>query len=82
MLAVEIESPGHEAYPSLKPEGQGSDIAVTVSTSHKAQIIGTTRHLNTLRPLVHSASYRPGRDTTNLDVNSNCSHSPKLALAR
>ena len=55
---------------------------ITVSTSHKAQTIGTTRHLYAVRPLVHSASYRPGRDTTNLDVNSNCSHSPKLALAR
>ena len=48
---------------------------VTVSTSHKAQTIGTTRHLYALRPLVHSASYRPGRHTLNLDVNLNCSHS-------
>ena len=66
---MEIESPGHEAYPSLTPEGEGSDIAVTVSTSHKAQTIGTTRHLYALRPLVHSASYRPGRHAVTLDVN-------------
>ena len=43
----------------------------TVGTSHKAQTIGTTRHLYALRPLVHSASYRPGRATLNLDVNFN-----------
>ena len=48
---------------------------VTVSTSHKAQTIGTTRHLYALRPQVHSASYRPGRVTTNQDMNFLCSHS-------
>ena len=40
-----------------------------VSTSHKAQTIGRTSHLYALRPLVHSASYRPGRDEVKLDVN-------------
>ena len=47
----------------------------TVGTSHKAQTIGTTRHLCALRPLVNSASYRPGRVTTNQDMNFLCSHS-------
>ena len=53
---------------------------ITVSTSHKAQTIGTTRHLYALRPLVHSASYRPGSDTSNLDVNLKCSHSHEASL--
>jgi hypothetical protein len=53
---------------------------ITVSTSHKAQTIGTTRHLYALRPLVHSASYRPGRHTLNLDVNLRCSHSHEASL--
>ena len=52
----------------------------TVGTSHKAQTIGTTRHLYALRPLVHSASYRPGRVTTNLDMKLECSHSHEASI--
>ena len=52
---------------SLRILGLGN--RATVSTSHKAQTIGTTRHLYALRPLVHSASYRPGRHAVTLDVN-------------
>ena len=48
-----------------------SERLITVSTSHKAQTIGTTRHLYAVRPLVHSASYRPGRHAVTLDVNFN-----------
>ena len=57
-----------------------SERLITVSTSHKAQTIGTTRHLYALRPLVHSASYRPGRHTLNLDMNLDCSHSHEASL--
>ena len=52
----------------------------TVGTSHKAQMIGTTRLLYTLRPLVHSASYRPGRATTNLIMNLGVSHSHEASI--
>ena len=43
-------------------------------------MIGTTTHLYTLRPLVHSASYRPGRHTLNVDMNFKCSHSHEASL--
>ena len=55
-------------------------ILTTVGTCHKAQTIGTTRHLYALRPQVHSASYRPGRVTTNQDMNFLCSHSHEASV--
>ena len=52
----------------------------TVGTSHKAQTIGTTRHLCALCPPVHSASYRPGRATKHLDMNFLCGRSHEASI--
>ena len=61
-------------------EGTGRKQIFTVSTSHKAQTIGRTSHLYALRPLVHSASYRPGRHTLSLDMNLKVSHPHEASL--
>ena len=61
-------------------EGTETKVNSTVSTSHKAQTIGRTSHLYTLRPQVHSASYRPGRHTPELDMNLRVSHPHEASI--
>ena len=61
-------------------EGTWTKATSTVSTSHKAQTIGRTSHLYALRPLVRAASYRPGRHTTDLDMNLKFSHPHEASI--
>ena len=63
-----LSTSGGQTTPDLRTFSLHTKVS-TVGNSHKAQTIGTTRHLYALRPLVHSASYRPGRHAVTLDVN-------------
>ena len=74
-----LSTSGGQTTPDLRTLSLRTKVS-TVGNSHKAQTIGTTRHLYAVRPLFHSASYGPGRATTNLDMNLGFGHSHEASI--